>query len=203
MRSGRSTTSCWSGSAPSDYANVPGVGLCHRLADLRRGQGLDVHHHRQVEVAGRVAAHGQGRRLHLQLHPPQRASACSSTTSSSSTRSRRPIRLMWCSPARSPRRTCWLCIPILPDTSGAKSRPRRSRTSSRPAADHRLRAVPDGRVEEGRVRAHGRQQGLLARAPKVDEVIFQTYQNQDTMAQDLKTGASQSGWNVPRRSSPR
>jgi peptide/nickel transport system substrate-binding protein len=34
-------------------------------------------------------------------------------------------------------------------------------------------------------------------APKVDEVIFQTYQNQDTMAQDLKTGAIQTGWNVP------
>jgi peptide/nickel transport system substrate-binding protein len=34
-------------------------------------------------------------------------------------------------------------------------------------------------------------------APKVDEVIFQTYQNQDTMAQDLKTGALQSGWNIP------
>jgi peptide/nickel transport system substrate-binding protein len=34
-------------------------------------------------------------------------------------------------------------------------------------------------------------------APKIDEVIFQTYQNQDTMAQDLKTGALQSAWNVP------
>jgi peptide/nickel transport system substrate-binding protein len=34
-------------------------------------------------------------------------------------------------------------------------------------------------------------------APKVDEIIFQTYQNQDTMAQDLKTGAIQSGWNIP------
>ncbi len=34
-------------------------------------------------------------------------------------------------------------------------------------------------------------------APKVDEVIFQTYQNADTMAQDLKTGAIQSGWNIP------
>ena len=34
-------------------------------------------------------------------------------------------------------------------------------------------------------------------APKVDEVIFQTYQNQDTMAQDLKSGAIQTGWNVP------
>jgi peptide/nickel transport system substrate-binding protein len=34
-------------------------------------------------------------------------------------------------------------------------------------------------------------------APKVDEVIFQTYQNQDTMAQDLKTGAIQSGWDIP------
>jgi len=34
-------------------------------------------------------------------------------------------------------------------------------------------------------------------APKVDEVIFQTYQNQDTMAQDLKTGGIQTGWNIP------
>ena len=34
-------------------------------------------------------------------------------------------------------------------------------------------------------------------APKVDEVIFQMYQNQDTMAQDLKTGAIQTGWNIP------
>jgi len=34
-------------------------------------------------------------------------------------------------------------------------------------------------------------------APKVDEVIFQMYQNQDTMAQDLKTGAIQSAWNIP------
>jgi peptide/nickel transport system substrate-binding protein len=34
-------------------------------------------------------------------------------------------------------------------------------------------------------------------APKVDEVIFQTYQNQDTMAQDIRTGAIQSAWNIP------
>lgn len=34
-------------------------------------------------------------------------------------------------------------------------------------------------------------------APKIDEVIFQTYQNQDTMAQDLKNGTIQSAWNIP------
>jgi peptide/nickel transport system substrate-binding protein len=34
-------------------------------------------------------------------------------------------------------------------------------------------------------------------APKIDEVIFQTYQNADTMAQDLKTGAIQTAWNIP------
>ncbi len=34
-------------------------------------------------------------------------------------------------------------------------------------------------------------------APKIDEVIFQTYQNSDTMAQDLKTGALQTAWNIP------
>ncbi len=34
-------------------------------------------------------------------------------------------------------------------------------------------------------------------APKIDEVIYQTYQNADTMAQDIKTGAIQSAWNIP------
>ena len=34
-------------------------------------------------------------------------------------------------------------------------------------------------------------------APKVDEVIFQTYTNQDTMAQDLKAGNLQTAWNIP------
>ncbi len=34
-------------------------------------------------------------------------------------------------------------------------------------------------------------------APKVDEVIFQTYQNSDTMAQDLKAGSLASAWNIP------
>jgi peptide/nickel transport system substrate-binding protein len=34
-------------------------------------------------------------------------------------------------------------------------------------------------------------------APAIDEVIFQTYQNTDTMAQDLKSGAVQSAWNIP------
>jgi peptide/nickel transport system substrate-binding protein len=34
-------------------------------------------------------------------------------------------------------------------------------------------------------------------APKIDEVIFQTHQNQGTMAQDLKAGALQSAQNIP------
>jgi len=34
-------------------------------------------------------------------------------------------------------------------------------------------------------------------APKIDEVIFQTYQNADTMVQDLKTGSIASAWDVP------
>jgi peptide/nickel transport system substrate-binding protein len=33
--------------------------------------------------------------------------------------------------------------------------------------------------------------------PKVDEVIFETYQNADTMAQDLKTGALAAAWGIP------
>ncbi len=34
-------------------------------------------------------------------------------------------------------------------------------------------------------------------APKIDEVIFQMYQNSDTMAQDLKAGGLASAWNIP------
>jgi peptide/nickel transport system substrate-binding protein len=34
-------------------------------------------------------------------------------------------------------------------------------------------------------------------APKVDEIIFQMYQNPDTMTQDLKTGAIASAWDIP------
>ncbi len=33
--------------------------------------------------------------------------------------------------------------------------------------------------------------------PKVDEIIFQTYQNQDTMVQDLKSGNLAAAWNIP------
>ncbi len=34
-------------------------------------------------------------------------------------------------------------------------------------------------------------------APKIDEIIFQMYQNPDTMTQDLKTGAIASAWDIP------
>jgi peptide/nickel transport system substrate-binding protein len=34
-------------------------------------------------------------------------------------------------------------------------------------------------------------------APKIDEIIFQMYQNSDTMAQDLKSGGLASAWNIP------
>ena len=33
-------------------------------------------------------------------------------------------------------------------------------------------------------------------APKIDEIIFQTYQNSDTMVQDLKSGAIQGAWGL-------
>jgi peptide/nickel transport system substrate-binding protein len=34
-------------------------------------------------------------------------------------------------------------------------------------------------------------------APKIDEVIFQNYQNHDTMAMDLKSGGIQAAWGLP------
>jgi peptide/nickel transport system substrate-binding protein len=33
--------------------------------------------------------------------------------------------------------------------------------------------------------------------PTVDEIVFENYQNQDTMGQDLKSGALQAAWNIP------
>jgi peptide/nickel transport system substrate-binding protein len=33
--------------------------------------------------------------------------------------------------------------------------------------------------------------------PKIDEVIFETYQNADTLAQDMKTGALDAAWGIP------
>jgi len=39
--------------------------------------------------------------------------------------------------------------------------------------------------------------GYWRGAPKVDEVIFQNYQNTDTMAQDLKAGSLQAAVNIP------
>jgi len=37
-------------------------------------------------------------------------------------------------------------------------------------------------------------------APKIDEVIFENYQNPDTMAMDLKSGAIQAAWGLPNAS---
>ncbi len=33
--------------------------------------------------------------------------------------------------------------------------------------------------------------------PTVDEIVFEIYQNQDTMGQDLKSGSLQAAWNIP------
>ena len=57
-----------------------------------------------------------------------------------------------------------LWIPILPEHIWSKVKPVGGREQvQEPAAHRRLGALPDRGVEEGRVRAHGRQQGLLAR----------------------------------------
>ena len=127
------------------------------------------------------------------------SSACSSTTSSSSTRSRRPTTRQWCSPAPSPRPTCSACgSRSARSISGARSSRRRSRQVQESAAHHRLGALPDRGVEEGRVRAHGRQQGLLARRPQGRRGHLPDLPEPGApMAQDLKTDAIQSGWNIP------
>ena len=48
------------------------AGLGHRLDGHARRQDLDVHDPERGHVAGRRAAHGERRRLHLQLHQGQR-----------------------------------------------------------------------------------------------------------------------------------
>ena len=104
----------------------------HRLADLRRRQGLDVHDHRQVQVAGRRAADRQGRRLHLQLRDqeqPRDVHRLHEVHRQGRGAGRDPRRVHLLA---SPRRTCSGCgSPSCPSTSGARSLPRRSRPSTR------------------------------------------------------------------------
>ena len=90
-------------------------------------------------------------------------------------------------------------VPILPAHVWSKINPkaRRHQLSQQPA-DRRQRALSGGRVEAGLVHSilvanpH-----YWAGRPKVDEVIFETYTNADTMAQDLKTGALAAAWGIP------
>jgi hypothetical protein len=65
-------------------------------------------------------------------------------------------------------------------------------------ADHRHRPVPGHEYKKDEyVRLVTANKSYWRGAPKIDEVIFQNYQNTDTMAQDLKTGNLQAAVGIP------
>ena len=90
--------------------------------------------------------------------------------------------------------------PSCPSTSGARSRRKTAENKlQEPAADHRLRALPDRRVQEGRLQIVRMvaNKDYWRGAPRSTRSSSRRYQNQDTMAQDLKTGAIRRAWNIP------
>ena len=128
-------------------------------------QDLDLPPARGREVAGRRAVHRRRRGVHLQLHrrqPDGRATRASPRSS------RRPWPIddltveIRCSKPKANMITTW--IPILPEHVWSKVEPQGGRRLvSEQAAHRRHRALPDGRGQEGRLRAHGRQPHVLGR----------------------------------------
>ena len=140
----------------------------HRLGDVRRRQGLDVHDHRQGHLAGRRAGDGGRRRVHLQLRDRQRDGHVHRLHARSSTRSRRRTTPTSSSRARKPKANMLgLWMPILPEHVWSKVDPRRrsapTRTPRRSSAP-----APSRRVEcqEGRVRPDGGLRELLEGRPQ-------------------------------------
>jgi peptide/nickel transport system substrate-binding protein len=91
-----------------------------------------------------------------------------------------------------------LWIPILPEHIWSKIKPADAeRTYRNPppiVGSGPFQVIEFKKGEYVRMRAN---KDYWKGAPKVDEVILQTYQNQDTMAQDLRAGTIQSAWNIP------
>ena len=123
---------------------------------------VDVQDPPRHHVAGRRGAHRQGRRLHLQLHHRERPLGLLDLHGQHEEgRGRRrhdgqvhPDQAQGQHPAH-----------VDPDRARAHleqdlGQGRVQQLPEQPA-DHRLRAVPDRRVQEERLHAHGRQQGLL------------------------------------------
>jgi peptide/nickel transport system substrate-binding protein len=91
-----------------------------------------------------------------------------------------------------------LWLPILPERVWSKVSPAEAERSFKNAPPI-LGSGPFQCVEW----KHGEYVRMVANkdywkgAPRVDEIIFQTYQNPDTMTQDLKTGAIAAAWDIP------
>ena len=95
-------------------------------------------------------------------------------------------------------------IPILPEHIWSKVEPQGGRRLVPEQAAHRRhRALPDGRGQEGRLRAHGRQPDFWGQKPTIDEILFVTYQNPDTMTQDLLAGNLDAAWGIPSAQFPK
>ncbi len=157
----------------------------HELAGLARRQDLDLPHPPRRDLAGRRAADGKRRRLYLQLHHQERpvrfhpATRPTSSRRSLSTPTRSSFH-----PRQAQGRHAAPCgCRIVPQHVWSKVSGKAAPDHVRqPGADRRLGSVPGGRGQEGQTTS-----ALVANkhywggAPKVDEVIFQVYQNAETM----------------------
>ena len=71
------------------------------------------------------------------------------------------------------------------------------------AAHSRHRSVPGGRVQEERLRQDAGNPTFWGDKPVVDEILFVTYQNPDTMTQDLISGSLDAAWGIPSAQFPK
>ena len=114
-------------------------------------------------------------------------------------RPRRPTTRRWSSSARGPRRTSSRCgARSSRSTSGASSRPTTTRRST--STSRRSSAPARSRWSSGRRASSSRcvpTRSYWGGTPKVDEIFFQLYTNQDTLAQDLKLGTIDLAINIP------
>ncbi len=197
-RCGHSTTSCWSASAPATYANVPGVGLAtawetsddgkvwtFTITDQSMWQDGKPLTAADVAFTFNYIINNELGMFTDYINFIDKVEATDATHV-----------VFTCSKAKANMLGLW--IPILPEHIWSKVKPSEVENKFKNPPPI-IGSGPFQTVEwkKGEFLRMEANKSYWRGAPKVDEVIFQMYQNQDTMAQDLKTGAIQSAWNIP------
>ena len=169
------------------------------LDQERRRPHLDVQDPPGGQVERRGAAHGQGHRLQLHVPEEARPHGLPLVAGRHQDASPPPTTRPSSSPASAPRPTSSRCgCRSCRSTSGASSRPYDEATKY-------LNSPPV--VGSGPFQIVEWQKGKFIRCvankdywggkPKVDQLVFQMYTNQDTLAQDLKLGTIDLAIDIP------